>query len=315
MFTEFLQKQGLSVERLHALIQLSEEGSLIRAAGGDSGRQSRYSHYLRELSAFFGTALTEKVGKTLRLTPAGQELARLAQEHLRALQNFQRSVKPAMRQWSLGAGDSLLQWLVIPALGTIRHPALAERFVITNLRTDDIAARVQDQRLDFGLLRSNAVPDKHAVQEICVIRYGIYVPRRLHQGRVSVKNTLLGYPHAAVAGDGQLTQHLEKMGTQLGGVFRAELLCDSLGQCLAAVRTGAYAAVLPAHAVEPALAAECVVVDDDLEKLNRTISLIWNRRTLDVLGTPAERIRNVLRDALRDEAAQRGIGIRRDKPA
>ena len=237
MFTEFLQSQGLSIERLHALVQLSETGSLIRAAGGDSGRQSRYSHYLRELSAFFGTPLTEKAGKTIRLTPAGEELARIALGQLQALQNFQRNVKPTARDWKIGAGDNLLQWLLIPALGTMRRPAKAARFTVSNLRTDDTVARVKDQRLDFGLVRSNAVADKHATEEICVVRYAIVVPNRLLRGYASRKAALLECPHAAVAGDGQLIQHIKEKATQLGGSYRPELLCNSLEQCPAAVKT------------------------------------------------------------------------------
>jgi DNA-binding transcriptional LysR family regulator len=134
------------------------------------------------------------------------------------------------------------------------------------------------------------------------------VPNRLLRGYASPKAALLGCPHAAVAGDGQLIQRIKEKAAQLGGSYQPELRCDSLGQCLAAVKTGAYAAVLPAHVVEPDMADGCVVVDDDLEDLDRTISLIWNRRALDVIGNAAVQVRDELVAALRDEAAQRGMG-------
>lgn len=39
MFEKLFERGGLSLERLHALILLADEGTLIRAAKGDSGLQ------------------------------------------------------------------------------------------------------------------------------------------------------------------------------------------------------------------------------------------------------------------------------------
>lgn len=309
MFSRFLTPRGLSLERMHALVQLSETGSLIRAAGGNSGRQSRYSHYLRELSEFFGVPLTEKAGKAIRLTAAGEDLARIAREQLQALQNFQRSVKPTSREWRIGAGDNLLQWVLIPALGSLRRRAKSERFAVSNQRTGDIVSNLQTQRLDFGLVRTDAVVAPLEAEAVCVIRYVIIVPRRIMSRYLSVKAALLECPHAAVAGDGQLIQRIKEKAARMGGVFQPELRCDSLGQCLAAVRTGSYAALLPSYVVEPEMAAECIVVDDDLDDLNRSISFAWSPRALDVIGRAAVKARDDLAAALKEQAEQRGARI------
>lgn len=313
MFSEFLNSRGLSLERMHALVQLSEKGSLIRAAGGDSGRQSRYSHYLRELSEFFGIPLTEKTGKAIRLTAAGEDLARIAREQLQTLQNFQRSVKSTGREWRIGAGDNLLQWLLIPSLGTLRRPSKAERFVVSNLRTSDIVGKLQAQSLDFGLVRTDAVAGTLQAEEVCVIRYVIIVPKRIISRYLSGKAALLECPHAAVGGEGQLIQRIKEKAAQMGGAFRPELFCDSLGQCLAAVRTGAYAAVLPTYVVEPDMAAECTIVDDNLDDLSRSISFIWDKRMLDVLGPKSVALRAEITTALRDQAEARGMLGSRDE--
>lgn len=93
MFEKLFERGGLSMERLHALILLAEEGSLIRAAQGDSGLQSRYSHHLKELSTYFEVDLTERVGKTVHLTASGETLVGLAREHFQNLLHFRDKIQ------------------------------------------------------------------------------------------------------------------------------------------------------------------------------------------------------------------------------
>ena len=95
MFEDLFSRGGLSLERLHALILLAEEGSLIRAAKGDSGLQSRYSHHLKELAVYFGVELTERVGKTVRLTANGEKLVQLSREHFQNIVRFRDEIRGA----------------------------------------------------------------------------------------------------------------------------------------------------------------------------------------------------------------------------
>ncbi len=304
MFKEFLQQDGLTLTRLHTLVQLAEAGSLTVATGGDTGRQSRMSHHLKELRDFFGAPLTERSGKSVRLNAKGMELAALARQQFGAMQNFRRSLQTGGHEWKIGAGDSLLQWLLIPAVG---RGSPDRHYRIHNLRTAEVAAQVQDERLDFGLIRKNAVPASLAAADICFLTYVIVIPRRLQQRNRTVQSALTDLPHAAIAGEGQLTEQLRTIAGGLGGNYRARILCDSLGQCLAAVKTGGFAAVLPAHVVSEATAGEIEVIETDLDELNRPISLIWNRRTMEMLGRVAVRMKDELLGHLREEAVDRGI--------
>jgi len=311
MFEQFLQRKGLSVERLHALVLLSEHGSLIKAAKGDFGMQSRYSHYLRELSGFIGTPLTRKEGRAIRLTRAGEELASLVRTQFRTLQEFQGRAAGSVQQIVIGAGDGLLQWLLIPALGSMRQPDKKQSVKVESLRTVDMVRRLQEQRLDFGLVRRNAVPVGLSSVEVCVVKHVVVVPRRLAPRRLTLKTALLNCPHASVGGDGELVQKLRSLAKDSGGIFQPELVCDSIGQCLAAVRTGGYAAVLPAQAWENAADFECEVVDEeDLADLDRPIALAWSPRNLEALGVAIDSIRESLIIALVEEAKHRGMVAR-----
>src|SRR6267378_2799467 len=116
MFEDLFKTGGLSHERLNTLLNLSKKGSLIKAANDDFGKQSRLSHHLRELSEYFGIELTEKAGRSVKLTAAGRSLVQITREHFLALESFRNQAAGAIPTIRIAAGDSLLQWLLVPAI-------------------------------------------------------------------------------------------------------------------------------------------------------------------------------------------------------
>jgi len=299
MFRKFLQTDGLSLERLHTLVLIAEAGSLKKASGGDPGRQSRMSHHLRELSDFFHIPLTQFSGRVLILSPKGVELAQIARHQLSTLSTFKRSADVNDPEWKIGAGDSVLQWWIIPALG---RSSRSLRWVLRNLRTSDIVSKVANDELDFGVVRTDAVNGRIRSKLVGTIKHTIVVPRRLLSGNISTRKALTELPHATIGSDGQLTAKLRKIASNHGGVFEPKLKCDSLGLCLAAVRTGKYAAVLPTYILDEGIVGDVEIVDADLIDLNRPMALIWNQTTLDRLGRAAEEIKEILSAALLSSA-------------
>lgn len=106
MFEKFLSRGNLSVGRLHALVLLNEHGNLIKAAKGDASTQSRYSRALADLGKFFKIQLTQRDGQSIKLTAAGEELARLVKTQFRALEEFQSRTTESVDEIGIGAGDS-----------------------------------------------------------------------------------------------------------------------------------------------------------------------------------------------------------------
>jgi DNA-binding transcriptional LysR family regulator len=306
MYDDLFRRKGLSFERLHALLRFSETGSLIAAAKGDVGMQSRFSHYLRELAGYFGTELTERSGKSIRLTAAGEELVEIVRKQFSELLDFKDQVRHEPHVFQIGAGDSLLQWLLIPVLGTLRRPERPFRCTLKNLRTKEIVARLQEQRLEFGILRHNAVPRGLDFEDICVVKHAVFVPERLvpRRGLLTLRRALLDCSHAALASDGQMAQGVHEIAQSLGGQFRPELMCDSLAQCLAAVRTGCYAAILPLKSWVPDAEMRYHVVEDtSLESLDRKVVLAWHPRVLEVREHLGRTVRDELAIALRARGA------------
>ena len=240
MFDDLFASNNLSMDRLHALIQLSEAGSLIGAAKGNSGLQSRLSHRLRELSEFFGTELTVRVGKTVKLTPVGESLARMAREHFLSIRAFRNQATGALASYCIAAGDNLMQWLVVPAIGRVRRGSSPVRLTLRNLRTKEIVEELRERRVEFGVVRADAVQEPLKHIRICEQRYAVFVPRRLvpSRGLLSLQDALMECPHAAIGGDGQLMERLRALARDVGGTFAPELTCDSIGQCVAASGPG-----------------------------------------------------------------------------
>jgi DNA-binding transcriptional LysR family regulator len=304
MFEFLFNEQGLSIERLHALVRLNECGSLIKAAGNDKGKQSRYSHYLRELSVFFGIELTARAGKVIRLTPAGKDLARIAQQHFESLLQFRQSVRSEPRDFRIGASDGLLQWLVIPTIGTLRRIDSPFRMILRSLRTAETIDMLQAQRLDFGLIRANAAFAGLKRAAVGIMRYAVVVPERLvsQRGLLTLKKALLDCPHAIVGSDAQMTQRMNELAKGLGGHFRPELICDSVAHCVTAIRSGYYAALIPLQSWSLDSPVPCHLVEGaPLERLNQPVVLAWHPRLMDVGGQPANRMKDMLLIALRQQ--------------
>lgn len=306
MFDDLFNRDGLSLDRLHTLIQLAEEGTLIRAAKGDIGLQSRYSHRLKDLSGFFGVALTDRVGKTIRLTEAGEQLVKLSREHFQSLMQFMHEARGSAMSFRLGSADSLLQWLAVPSVAGLRRPGAPLRFTLQNLGTEDIVARLQDQRLEFGLVSGDAILRGLKTKPICRVSYIIVVPYRIsvRRGMLTLKQALLESPHVAMPRSSVTRQSIDRIAEKFGQRFDPLLECDSEAQCAAAVRTGQFAAVLPLWAWDSNTTVEHSICDDPgLESLDQRLVLAWHPRLMETRGAAADEVKKSLSTKLMECAA------------
>src|SRR6187402_2895213 len=82
------------LERIHLslLREVDRRGSLTAAAKSLGLTQSALSHTVKRIEQQFGTAIWERQGRGLRLTPAGKYLLSLAQRLLPQLDHAERIV-------------------------------------------------------------------------------------------------------------------------------------------------------------------------------------------------------------------------------
>lgn len=301
MFESLFSERGLSLDRLKILIEVRDAGSIAQAAPGDPVRQSQYSRQLRELSEFFGCEVAQRRGKRLKLTPQGERLAELAREQLRSLEDFRAECRQQNVAFTLGAGDSLIQWLVIPRLGKLLDGFPGTTFATTNLRTNEIVGQIADSRLDFGIIRKNAMAPGLKAVSLGVVSYVALLPEALARAhrQLTLRQALAELPLATQTTDGQFTTGLREIAQTLHVPLAPALACQSFPQTLAAVRSGRFWAIVPQIAMRELPAGTVHRLHDDLlSRLDREAMLAWNPRLVRVRPNAA-RIANRLHDLLR----------------
>ena len=291
MFETLFSERGLSLDRLKVLIEVRDAGSIAQAAPGDAVRQSQYSRQLRELSEFFGCEVAQRRGKILKLTAQGERLAEIAREQLRSLDDFRSECREEKVGFSIGAGDSLIQWLVIPRLSAVLDHFPSTRFSTSNLRTNEIVQQLTENRLDFGIIRKNAMAPGLKSVSLGVVSYVALVPGALaaRKKKLSLKDVLVEFPLATQTTDGQFTSGLREIGKALAITLAPALSCQSFPQTMAAVRTGRFAAIVPELAVRELPAKTAHRLSDDLLRtLDREAMLAWNPRLVRVRPNAAK---------------------------
>ncbi len=291
MFESLFSERGLSLDRLKVLIEVRDAGSIAQAAPGDSVRQSQYSRQLRELSEFFGCEVAQRRGKILKLTSQGERLAELAREQLRSLEDFRAECKEQSVVFTIGAGDSLIQWLVIPRLGKIIDAFPGTHFTTMNLRTNEIVQQLSECRLDFGIIRKNAMAPGLKAVSLGVVSYVALVPERLvhHRTKLTLHHALTSLPLATQTTDGQFTGGLRDVAKQLDVSLVPALSCQSFPQTVAALRTGRFWAVVPEMAARDLPASTMHRLTDPLLRLlDREAMLAWNPRVVRVRPNAAK---------------------------
>lgn len=159
----FFRKLGsitsmFSWDRMRIFAAVAEYGSVTRAAESLHLTGSGVSQHLRKLEKEAGTALVEREGRTIRLTPAGRALAAracamatLADAAEADVARIDTEVAGSLR---VGAVASAVRWLVVPALAdlVLAHPLL--RPEVVDGEGVDLLAQLQQRRLDLVVFES-----------------------------------------------------------------------------------------------------------------------------------------------------------------
>jgi DNA-binding transcriptional LysR family regulator len=296
MYEKLFSQGGLSLDRLRVLVEVADAGGISRAVS-DPVRQSQYSRQLKELESFFGVELTRRDGKKLSLTSSGNQLVALVREQFRGLEGFLDSVHNQSPSFSIGAGDSLIQWLLLPRLKMIEKNISAVRFNLINCRADDIIRDLRDLKLDFGLVREDALKAGLQSSPVFKMEFALFVPKiilpNLDESPDPIK--LIDRLPLAITESGAFSRKVQDLIIRKRGGFHPVLQCDSHPAVAAAVATGRFAAILPviAQAFLPPITHHCILNPRIFAPLLRPISLAWNPR-LDRINSHAEKFRKAL---------------------
>jgi len=279
MTKRLFARTGLSLERLRTFAEVVAAAGISQAAPGDSNRQSQFSRQLKELESFFGAELLRRGRGRFELTAAGNELFQIVQSHFNAMEDLIDRCADRSVEMRLGAGESLLYWLIPPCLQEFRTRRPLVTLVLQNLRTDDIVNRLMDGQLDAGLLRQDAVRTSLQSEPIGTMSYGLWVPDLLG---LEIKRRdfwkFLKSTQVAVLEGGTVTSAFEEAGEAKGIRLKICFRGSSYPQMVEASKQLGCAALLPIFEGGPEIQGGTVYPIPTLKPFTRILALAWNPR-------------------------------------
>lgn len=281
MNKELTSKTGLSLDRLRNFTLVAERGSVTRAAQEDTNRQTLFSRQIRELEKFFGTKLFKRKGRQIVLTESGKRLLRISKEFFTALEDYAEECQLNQRDIRIGAGDSLIQWLMLPRLGELRDCTDQANLVFKNLRSADIIHQLLHGDLQFGLTRPLENADLVSIP-VGTIRYRLFVPKELRVKKKSLPDILDDLSLVGMEGGGRFERRMQEVAQKFGIMLKYAVRCSSLPMMAKAVEVQGVAALLPEIAKnDPSLrGCRCLEVDG-VEILDHPLNLSWSRSQQD----------------------------------
>jgi DNA-binding transcriptional LysR family regulator len=286
MIDDLFSKGGLSLDRLRGFMQMAEAGSIAKASPGKPNRQSQISRQIRELEQFFGAELTRRKGKTLSLSTAGERLALLIREQLQDLEDFRKEQAGLPKSFVIGAGASVLEWLLMPAL-----PAISKHLGGATLMTDVHRSRslgdaVRDGRVDLAIVRQDAVPSGANTVLVTKMGFHLCIPRLLLKHGTTERDAASPalwqtLPFAAGRDGGQTDTAVREAMQSAGVDFRPRFECGSMLQVRQLVELGACAGILPTLGIR-GLDEKHVLITPfaPLRDFGRALVLHWSPRQM-----------------------------------
>jgi DNA-binding transcriptional LysR family regulator len=247
MFDDLFGKSGLSLERLQTLCEVAEKGSIGEATKGDTNRQTQFSRQIGELEKFFGVELLNRDSRPYRLSEEGRELAQISRGYLSSLSDFQANCSDRPVRLVIGAGESIIQWLLMPMLEHLSKEIPEASISMRNLRTNTIIRDLTDGDIDLGLVRKSAVAKPLKSVGKWEYGYRLFVPKRMRTkltGKLKI-GQLDALPLAVIEGGGQFRQQLAALAKAEGAQLDIRLECSSYSQIATAIQSGAYCGFLP----------------------------------------------------------------------
>lgn len=290
-------RKGVSLERLEALCRVGEAGSIMMAAKGDPNRQSLYSRQIKELEQALQMSLLDRSALPHRLSGEGERLERMTREYLDGVESLVTEASGREPMVRIGAGESTIQWLLLPLLVGERGSTPRVRFL--NLTSKGAVDGIRARRIDLGV-----VPLEDAAGDLRVEKLGGYGMMVIgNAGRLPAKalswDALAGRGLAVLEGRRHLRQRLDQLCGMGSGVMPVVLECTSYPQVIEACCTGGLFGVVPEIARPAArrVGLECWTFDE-LSEIRVEMALIWSPAVADAKPGVAEVVRRLAAGSL-----------------
>lgn len=274
---------GLSLDRLRTFLRVAEAGNLAKAALGDVTKQSQFSRQIKELEAFFGIGLTRRVGRRIEITPEGMKLALVIRRQFGELDDFRESMAGRSVNIRIGSQGSVIDWLLVPRLTGIRKALGNATVELEQMRSADVVRSVEDGRLDFGIVREDALPKEIKRWRLGSVGYALFAANGLWKGRSTVNEVLSNAPVGELLPGGQFAERWQQWLSNERVTPHVFVRVSSFIDLAKIVKTGDAAAVLPEFAAVD-FDPKCYAHQPIPALRYRMLVLIANSRSVDRSG-------------------------------
>lgn len=282
MLENVFQNKGVSVDRLVTLCRIAESEGITAAAGGDPVRQSQFSRQMKELEEGLGVRLIDRSVTPHRLTADGAVIEDLARGFLNRFDHAILRMKGLKLPVVIAAGESVIQWLLIPALSKLIGKD-GQRIVFRNMTSKAASEAVKSAKVDIAILNSKVTADGMECRNLG--EFGVRLiaqPNALLTMKVKSWVKLGKVPLAVMEGGGSLRKRVDDLvSTHDDGPFIA-LECTSHNQLLTSCATTNLIGVVPELASVHAKALG--LKSFSLPELNdevRSLSITWSDREVE----------------------------------
>lgn len=280
---------GLSLDRLRNFLAFADKGSIAKAAPESLARQALISRQIGELEQYFSTELTVRRGKTLALSEAGEDLANLVRSQFQDLEGFQKKQRGQRRTFSIGAGASVLEWLVVPCVSKIRNLLGDSALRLSSQRSRQLVESIRDGQLDFAIVRDDAISEELRLKSSLPLRkrvaFYLCASCKLLGSKpiaaLSDPAVWRWLPFAANGGGGQLDATFRAAMTAAVGEFHPVVECDSMLQVRELIVQGVCAGLLPSFGTHGLYDHQVVMREfAPMKDFGRSLVLHWNDRQM-----------------------------------
>lgn len=288
MYDNLFSKRGVSLERLKTFLEVAQAGSIVGAAGGDCVRQSQYSRQIKELEEFFGTALADRRGKFLRITPAGKKLANIISHSFSGLSDLKNECSRTRYAFSIGGMDSVLEWVVGPLISHAASKNIKWTFSFERLRNVYSYSKLLNMQLDMAVITKDAVAsDIISFKEMGGLSYSVYIHKK-NIGKISCKRgeeakfILETFPAVSLIDEYDFSKLLKSQFEAFSITPNIVLKVHTFQFALKLIESGDYVGILPKAAESDMSENVAGFSAPFLKTLDQKIVLAWNRRVMAI---------------------------------
>lgn len=288
MFDNLFLKRGVSLERLKTFLEVAQAGSIVGAAGGDCVRQSQYSRQIKELEEFFGTALADRRGKFLRITPAGRKLANVILHSFSGLSDLKNELSRTRYAFSIGGMDSVLEWVIGPLISRAASKNIKWTFSLERLRNVYSYSKLVNMQLDMAVITKDSVSsDIISYRELGELSYSVYIHKKnlakpMGRRGSEAKCILETFPTVSLIDEYDFSKLLKSQFDAFSITPNIVLKVHTFQFALKLIESGSYAGILP-KAAETEMSGNLARLSAPfLRTLNQKIVLAWNKRVMAI---------------------------------